>query len=206
MTVTVGARAGWTCGFRRCREFNSPLDLYCRTCGSRRPDRRRDTLEWIGLAVLGVWVAAWAMLWVGDVTGWWKTEVGSSVLSIAFLVAVGGIPIGLFAAACWVIVTVFRSTLGTGQRPNGLPPTRAAVWRVTVEGAVHRVWVHLPVPGSVWVNEIEMPLDWDRHGGRRLADFAVAGHPAHVRLDYSLIDQGFKPTLEVDGGQVDTVR
>jgi hypothetical protein len=83
-----------------------------------RPRRLPPVLEAIGFGLGVVWVIALVIVWTAGEsggTGWWASEAGASVSSLAFVIVLVGLPVGLFAAG---VIVLFRF----GSR--GEPPDR----------------------------------------------------------------------------------
>jgi hypothetical protein len=170
----------------------------------------------VGLAIL--MVAALAVLWTGAQGGsWWDSPVGVTVRAFAFVVAglgvLVGIPIGLLAATSRIVTRRLGRMGGAdrGRAPLGhRPPEGAAVWQVTVDGALHRVWIRHSESGPIfaWVDERAAPVTRERDG---VWTFAVDGRAATLRSILSLLGDWVTGRYEdadltVEGGTVWRIR
>jgi hypothetical protein len=211
--VTSEARSGVT-ACPSCRGTGrAAASGFCTWCGARTPNRLRSILEWLGLALALLWGAAWAIVYLADSNGWAETEPGGAIVGTAFAIALLGVPLGIAGAALWVIAR-HLGAFGLGRpvaAPQSQPPVdNAVVWRVTVGGSDHRVWVRRRAsePGTAWVDATELELAWARDDRRsQRAEIAVGGRTGSLSCRRSLLDASWMDLgLEVDGAEVALVR
>jgi hypothetical protein len=187
---------GWTCA--ACRTVNAGEDGFCGWCGAPRPGRIVEAMAGagrgvtVGLAL--VLAVALGVLWLGTQDGeWWDSPGAFALRTIAFLVAGAAILVGVPIA---VLGAIARRVDERANRPSAgrpwtapigrRPPAVAAVWQVTLDGIVHRVWIRHAQsgPSVAWVDDRAVPVTREREGAWSLE---VVGHPAMLRAMLTLL-------------------
>ena len=184
-------------------------------------------LEAIGYGLLGLWLLAWAIVWIagemGD-AGWWASDPGRTLSGLAFVAALAGIPVVLVGA---IVVVLYRSTrrvlLETGMAvaepdpPPALEPgARCPAWRVILPDGPHTVNLDggssLPTRLECDGHRVDLRWPFKWRGGPE-AVFTISGRQARLvqRPDWRKTLQGggiptvYHYDLRVEGASVEPV-
>lgn len=182
-------------------------------------------LEAIGYGLLGLWLIAWAIVWIAgemDDAGWWASDAGRTVSGLAFIAALAGIPVVLVGAIVVVLYRSARSVLITAgtvvAEPDPPPPlepaTRCPAWRVTLPDGPHTVNLDgaSSLPQRLECDGQRVDLTWpSKWRGSPEAVFTISGHQARLvqRPDWRKTLQGgglptvYRHDLRVEGASVE---